>query len=442
MQIKIMPFPDMVPALESGAIEAAILTEPFPTLAEERGVALRPLPRPAGAKATPITAIFWNKDWAAKNPDLAHKVMVAYLKAARDLALDNGWKQERNIDLMVKYTGAKADVIRRARAHVLDANLEMDLAVLESMQRLSLEIGLSQVQGPHAARAPLQLHLSRPGGPRGRTQVAHGLGRRSSMSQTSRPVAQIITPEPVVEGAGVHLRRSLGTRSLDHLDPFLLLDHFESAKPADYQAGFPYHPHRGIETVTLVRHGQIAHGDSLGHRGTIGSGDIQWMSSGSGILHEEMPQVRPEGIAGLQLWLNLPARDKMSRPKYRELSADRLAETEVDTGARIRMVAGESGDGRLVGPVEGLAVAPKFMDVTLPAGATFREPVPLGHTVFAYVDQGEVRFGPGQAAPARRRSSSSARVTWSRPPPVRREAASCWPPRGRCTSRSRAGGRS
>ena len=141
VQIKIMPFPDMVPALESGAVEAAILTEPFPTLAEERGVALRPLPRPAGAKATPITAIFWNKDWAAKNPELAHKVMVAYVKAARDLGLDNGWKQERNIDLMVKYTGAKADVIRRARAHVLDPNLEMDPSVLDSMQRLASELG-------------------------------------------------------------------------------------------------------------------------------------------------------------------------------------------------------------------------------------------------------------------------------------------------------------
>jgi NitT/TauT family transport system substrate-binding protein len=141
VQVKTMPFPDMVPALESGAVEAAILTEPFPTLAEERGIALRPLPRPAGAKATPITAIFWNKDWAAKSPELAHKVMVAYLKAARDLALDNGWKQERNIDLMVKYTGAKAEVIRKARAHVLDANLDMDMAVLESMQRLSAEQG-------------------------------------------------------------------------------------------------------------------------------------------------------------------------------------------------------------------------------------------------------------------------------------------------------------
>jgi len=214
------------------------------------------------------------------------------------------------------------------------------------------------------------------------------------MSQLSRPVASIVTPEPVVEGAGVHLRRSVGTRKLDHLDPFLLLDHFESAAPADYEAGFPYHPHRGIETVTLVRAGEIRHGDSLGHRGTIGAGDVQWMTSGSGIMHEEMPQVRPEGIAGLQLWLNLPARDKMSRPKYRDLSGDRLAETETADGARVRVIAGEAGEGRLVGPVEGLAVAPKFIDATLPPGARFREAVPRGHTAFAYVDQGEVRFGP------------------------------------------------
>ena len=217
------------------------------------------------------------------------------------------------------------------------------------------------------------------------------------MSQSSRPVARVVTPEPVVEGAGVRLRRSLGTRTLDYLDPFLLLDHFESADRTDYEAGFPYHPHRGIETVTIVRKGEIRHGDSLGHRGTIGAGDIQWMTSGSGILHEEMPQVRAEGIAGLQLWLNVPAREKMSPPRYRELSVARLAEAEAGEGAWLRVIAGEADAGRLVGPVEGLAVAPKFVDVTLPPGSAVREAVPRGHTVFAYVDQGEVAFGAERA---------------------------------------------
>jgi redox-sensitive bicupin YhaK (pirin superfamily) len=210
----------------------------------------------------------------------------------------------------------------------------------------------------------------------------------------SRRVTQVVTPpEPVVEGAGVHLGRSIGTRRLDHLDPFLLLDHFESAEPADYQAGFPYHPHRGIETVTIVRKGEVRHRDSLGHHGSIGAGDIQWMTSGSGILHEEMPQVRPEGIAGLQLWLNLPAREKMTRPKYRDLRADQLPEVEAADGARLRVIAGEAAGGRLAGPVEGLAVTPKFVDVTLPPGTAFREEVTRGHTVFAYLDHGEVHFG-------------------------------------------------
>jgi redox-sensitive bicupin YhaK (pirin superfamily) len=218
------------------------------------------------------------------------------------------------------------------------------------------------------------------------------------MSRSSREVAQIVTPEPVVEGAGVHLRRSIGTGRLDHLDPFLLLDHFESVDPADYQAGFPYHPHRGIETITVVRKGEVRHGDSLGHRGTIGAGDIQWMTSGSGILHEEMPQVRPEGIAGLQLWLNLPAREKMGRPKYRDLQADGLSETVLDDGARVRVIAGDAAGGRLVGPVEGLAVAPKFVEVTLPPGTEFRELVPQGHTAFAYVDHGDISFGPERTA--------------------------------------------
>jgi hypothetical protein len=211
----------------------------------------------------------------------------------------------------------------------------------------------------------------------------------------SRRVSQVVTPpEPVVEGAGVHLGRSIGTQRLDHLDPFLLLDHFESVRPADYQAGFPYHPHRGIETVTIVRTGEVRHRDSLGHSGSIGAGDIQWMTAGSGILHEEMPQVRPEGIAGLQLWLNLPAREKMTRPRYRDLRGDRLAEVETPDGARVRVIAGEAAGGRLRGPVEGLAVDPKFLDVTLPPGTAFREGVARGHTAFAYLDHGAVHFGP------------------------------------------------
>ncbi|HKF45345.1 MAG TPA: pirin family protein, partial [Thermoanaerobaculia bacterium] len=215
-------------------------------------------------------------------------------------------------------------------------------------------------------------------------------------SPVSRSVARVVVPRPVIEGAGVHLVRSIGTPELDNLDPFLLLDNFESVMPSDYQAGFPYHPHRGIETVTFVRKGEVKHRDSLGHAGSITSGDIQWMTSGSGILHEEMPQVRPEGIAGLQLWLNLPAKEKMTRPKYRDLSTSRLEELETDTGGKIRVIAGEAAGGRLVGPVDGLSVNPKFVDVVLPPNTSFREAVEQGHTAFAYVEHGELFFGPAK----------------------------------------------
>jgi quercetin 2,3-dioxygenase len=208
-----------------------------------------------------------------------------------------------------------------------------------------------------------------------------------------RAIQQVVRPQPTVEGAGVHLIRSIGTRELTNLDPFLLLDHFESSAPSDYRAGFPYHPHRGIETVTILRSGQVRHGDSLGHRGTLEAGDVQWMTSGSGILHEEMPVVRPEGISGLQLWLNLPAREKMTRPKYRDLRADKLDSRVTDDGAKIRVIAGAADGGRSKGPVWGLAVAPKFIDVGLPTGAVFREEIEPGHTAFAYVDRGEVTFG-------------------------------------------------
>lgn len=148
VQIRLMPFPDMVPALESGAVDAGILSEPFPTLAEEKGVGVRPLPRPTGGRATPITVVFWNRDWARTHPELAHRVMLAYLRAARDLALDDGWKQERNIALMLKYTAARAEVLRKARSHVLDPNLELDPAVLESMQTFNAELGYLKYRDP------------------------------------------------------------------------------------------------------------------------------------------------------------------------------------------------------------------------------------------------------------------------------------------------------
>jgi quercetin 2,3-dioxygenase len=215
---------------------------------------------------------------------------------------------------------------------------------------------------------------------------------------TTRVIEQVVPPQPTVEGAGVHLIRSIGTRQLTNLDPFLLLDHFESSTPSDYQAGFPFHPHRGIETVTILRTGQVRHGDSLGHKGIIEGGDVQWMTSGSGILHEEMPVVVPEGISGLQLWLNLPAREKMTRPKYRDLRGDRLETRITDDGAKIRAIAGEADGGRAKGPVWGLSVAPKFVDVDLATGAVFREEIEAGHTAFAYVDRGEVVFGEGEQA--------------------------------------------
>lgn len=141
VQVKLMPFPDMVPALESGAVDAAILSEPFPTLAEDKGIALRPLTKAPGAKPVPITAIFWNKEWATANPELAQRVMVAYVKAARDLALGDGWQGDKTIETIVKFTPAKPDVLKKARPHAIDANLDMDASVLDSMQKFNAELG-------------------------------------------------------------------------------------------------------------------------------------------------------------------------------------------------------------------------------------------------------------------------------------------------------------
>src|SRR5438552_8343833 len=184
------------------------------------------------------------------------------------------------------------------------------------------------------------------------------------MKTLQRRALKIIEPQSVVEGAGVRLKRSIGTRTLDYLDPFLLLDHFASTNPRDYQAGFPLHPHRGIETVTYVLSGAVHHKDTLGNSGSIGAGDIQWMTSGRGIMHEEMAQVRPEGIAGFQLWVNLPAKAKMTKPRYQDVAAKRIPEIAGKDGARIRVVAGTVDDVR--GAVTDIAADPVYLDVLLP----------------------------------------------------------------------------
>jgi redox-sensitive bicupin YhaK (pirin superfamily) len=228
----------------------------------------------------------------------------------------------------------------------------------------------------------------------------HAAAAPAAQSAGIRPVVKVIHGQPTSDGAGVRLTRIVGTQALSELDPFLLLDAFHSADPTAYIAGFPDHPHRGFETITYMLAGRMRHRDNKGNSGLLGPGGVQWMTAGRGIVHSEMPEQQDGLMSGFQLWLNLPASEKMSRPKYRDLQGERLTETETEDGARIRVIAGEAAAGRLVGPVEGLAVAPKFVDVRLPPGTTFREVVPRGHTAFAYLDDGEVRFGPEQT-PAR-----------------------------------------
>jgi len=210
------------------------------------------------------------------------------------------------------------------------------------------------------------------------------------LNPIQRKVDKIIEPQPVVEGAGVRLKRSIGTRTLDYLDPFLLLDHFASNDPADYEAGFPLHPHRGIETVTYMLRGGVDHRDSIGNSGSIGPGDVQWMTAGGGIMHEEMPQVRPEGIDGFQLWVNLPASLKMTRPRYQGISANEIPEVEAEGGARIRVITGTVNG--VSGPVSGIAADPVYLDVSVPADASFTHQIDRGHTAFAYVFEGEASF--------------------------------------------------
>jgi quercetin 2,3-dioxygenase len=210
------------------------------------------------------------------------------------------------------------------------------------------------------------------------------------MSALARMVEQVIEPQSVLEGAGVRLNRSIGTQALDYLDPFLLFDDFTSEHRHDYEAGFPLHPHRGIETVTYVLEGEVQHKDTLGNAGSIGAGEVQWMTAGRGIMHEEMPQVRPEGIKGFQLWVNLPARLKMTRPRYQGIRSDQIPEIGQKGGARIRVITG-TVDGT-TGPVHGIAADPTYLDVFIPPHVSFTHPIEQGQTLFAYVFAGAVRF--------------------------------------------------
>ncbi len=207
-----------------------------------------------------------------------------------------------------------------------------------------------------------------------------------------RKVAGVIEPQMVIEGAGVRLRRSIAPRVSNEFDPFLLFDHFAFNDPKEGPIqGFPTHPHRGIETVTYMLEGNVRHRDSLGNMGVIGPGDVQWMTSGRGILHEEMPRRGPTGVIyGFQLWVNLPAALKMSQPRYQEVSAASIPLVEAG-GARVRVVAGEVNGVK--GPVTEIAADPLYMDVTLEAGAVFEHAVPLGHTALAYLFEGEALFG-------------------------------------------------
>ncbi len=203
----------------------------------------------------------------------------------------------------------------------------------------------------------------------------------------SRKVSEIIEPRQVIEGAGVLLRRSIAPSRTNPHDPFLLFDHFAFNDPLEGPIrGFPMHPHRGIETVTYMLEGSVNHRDSLGNAGLIGEGDVQWMTSGRGILHEEMPRRSPEGnIYGFQLWVNLPARLKMSQPRYQEVNAGNIPSVK-RPGVTIRIVAGEV-DG-VSGPVTEIAANPIYMDVSLDPGASFSHPIPMGHTTVAYVFEG------------------------------------------------------
>lgn len=206
--------------------------------------------------------------------------------------------------------------------------------------------------------------------------------------QMRRKVEKVFRGEPVIEGAGVHLHRVFGYYDTLLFDPFLMLDDFRSDAPEEYLNGFPWHPHRGIETITYVLKGDVEHGDSLGNKGVISSGDVQWMTAGSGIIHQEMPKGDDKGsMYGFQLWANLPARQKMMEPRYRDISAADIPEVELENGTKIKIIAGTVSG--VSGPADDIVIDPEYLDCRVPAATEFIHKTKKGYTTFLYVIAGE-----------------------------------------------------
>jgi redox-sensitive bicupin YhaK (pirin superfamily) len=209
--------------------------------------------------------------------------------------------------------------------------------------------------------------------------------------KTPRKIHKVFKSKPVIEGAGVHLKRAFGFNHVPLFDPFLLLDDFRSDNPRHYLKGFPWHPHRGIETITYVLSGDVEHGDSMGNKGTISQGDVQWMTAGSGVIHQEMPKGDTSGVMeGFQLWANLPAKQKMMPPRYRDVKESQIPKVTLENGVELKIICGMSG--KTQGPVKDIVIDPEYVDVTVPPKTEYLHPTKPGHTVFAYVIGGSAGF--------------------------------------------------
>jgi quercetin 2,3-dioxygenase len=207
----------------------------------------------------------------------------------------------------------------------------------------------------------------------------------------TRKIITVLKSQPTIEGAGVHIKRAFGFSQVPKFDPFLMLDDFRSDNPDHYLKGFPWHPHRGIETITYVLRGDVEHEDSMGNKGIISSGDVQWMSAGSGIIHQEMPKGDRNGsMYGFQLWANLPKSHKMMDPRYRDVKRDQIPGVELDNGTKIRIICGYVGNEQ--GPVRDIIIDPEYLDITVPPRSEYVHPTKRGHTVLAYVIEGKGYF--------------------------------------------------